>query len=77
MHDDAPDPRDVGDRIERLLDDLHRGSIRRAYGAVEDLVRLLTDLYGGGLARVVDLARRRRLRSCSTASPPTSWSPAC
>ena len=56
MHDDAPDPRDVGDRIERLLDDLHSRLDPRAYGAVEDLVRLLTDLYGGGLARVVDLA---------------------
>ena len=40
MHDDPPDPRDVGDRIERLLDDLHSRLDPRAYGAVEDLVRL-------------------------------------
>ena len=40
MHDEAPDPRDVGDRIERLLDDLHSRLDPRAYGAVEDLVRL-------------------------------------
>ncbi len=54
--DEAPDPRDVGDRIERLLDDLDSRLDPRAYEAVEDLVRLLTDLYGGGLARVIELA---------------------
>jgi Fe-S cluster biogenesis protein NfuA len=55
--DTAPHPRDVGDRIERLLDDLRAALDRRAYEAVEELVRQVTELYGAGLARVVELSR--------------------
>ncbi len=54
--DEAPNLRDVGDRIERLLDDLRAAVDARAFGAVEDLVRLVTELYGAGLARVIWLA---------------------
>jgi Fe-S cluster biogenesis protein NfuA len=55
--DTAPNPRDIGDRIERLLDDLHAAVDPRAYDAVEELVRQVTELYGAGLARVVELSR--------------------
>ena len=46
----------------------------------EELVRLVVELYGAGLERVLELRRRRRRadrRRCSTGSPPTTWSPAC
>jgi Fe-S cluster biogenesis protein NfuA len=55
--DTEPNLRDVGDRIERLLDDLRAAVEPRAYDAVEELVRQVTDLYGAGLGRVVELAR--------------------
>ena len=53
----APDPREVGDRIERLLDELQSSVDPRAYGAVEELVRQLTDLYGAGLQRILAVVR--------------------
>ena len=50
----APDLRAVGERIEALLD------ASSAHGAVareraEDLVRLVTDLYGAGLERLLEI----------------------
>jgi Fe-S cluster biogenesis protein NfuA len=54
--DSAPDLHEVGDRIERLLDELRAALDPRAYAAVEELVRQVTDLYGAGLARIVQLA---------------------
>jgi Fe-S cluster biogenesis protein NfuA len=51
----AETPRDAGARIEGLLDELAESLDPRAYGAVEDLVRQLTDLYGAALERVVAL----------------------
>lgn len=45
----------VGDRIEALLDVTRASPDQRSYERAEELVRLLTDLYGGGLARVVKL----------------------
>ena len=53
----AADPREVGDRIERLLDELQASVDPRAYGAVEELVRQLTDLYGAGLDRILAMVR--------------------
>jgi Fe-S cluster biogenesis protein NfuA len=51
--------RATGDRIESLLDGL-RGSLElRTYEQVEELLRLVSDLYGGGLTRIVQLARDR------------------
>ncbi|HYZ99851.1 MAG TPA: NifU family protein [Acidimicrobiales bacterium] len=47
--------RATGDRIERLLDELHAAADPRSYGLAEELLRSVTDLYGGGLARVVEL----------------------
>lgn len=50
-----PDPQETGDRVQRLLDELgahaDAGVTRRA----EELVRALMDLYGAGLARIVEL----------------------
>jgi Fe-S cluster biogenesis protein NfuA len=48
--------RAVGDRIEQLLDELHEVADPRALAIAEELLRSLTDLYGGGLERVMALA---------------------
>src|SRR4029453_14338146 len=47
--------RATGDRIERLLDELRVAADPRSYQIAEELLRAVTGLYGGGLARVVDL----------------------
>ena len=48
--------RAVGDRIEELLDELHEVADPRALAIAEELLRSLTDLYGGGLERIMVLA---------------------
>jgi Fe-S cluster biogenesis protein NfuA len=49
--------RAVGDRIEQLLDELHATTTdARSLATTEELLRLLTELYGGGLERIVQLA---------------------
>jgi len=48
--------RGTGDRIESLLDDLASLPDRRAGQWGEDLVRLITDLYGAGMERVIEIA---------------------
>jgi Fe-S cluster biogenesis protein NfuA len=53
--DDGPDLQEVGERIERILDDLRAHLDRRTYDQVEEVVRQVTDLYGAGLSRVVQL----------------------
>jgi Fe-S cluster biogenesis protein NfuA len=45
----------IGDRIERLLDDIRASEDRRAIANAEDLLRLVTELYGAGLARIIDV----------------------
>ncbi|MET0884373.1 MAG: NifU family protein [Acidimicrobiales bacterium] len=52
----APDLRAAGDRIEHLLDRLRTELDPGAWMAVEEVVRLVTDLYGAGLERTLDLA---------------------
>ncbi len=52
---DEPDLRSIGDRIEHLLDELHARSDRASVERAEELVRLVTELYGAGLARVVEI----------------------
>ncbi len=47
--------RAAGDRIEQMLDELRATADRRLYDRAEELLRLVTDLYGAGLARVVEL----------------------
>jgi Fe-S cluster biogenesis protein NfuA len=53
----AQNLRVVGDRIEQLLDELHATADPATCALAQELLRLLTELYGGGLERVVALAR--------------------
>ncbi|HEX3538894.1 MAG TPA: NifU family protein [Acidimicrobiales bacterium] len=47
--------RAVGDRIEQLLDELRAAADPRIYGQAEEMLGLVTDLYGGGLARIAEI----------------------
>lgn len=49
--------REVGDRIEGLLEDLRAGTEARTWQQAEELVHLLVDLYGAGLERIVEVLR--------------------
>ena len=49
------DLRVIGERIERLLDELRAASDPVAIAKAEDLLRIVTELYAAGLARVVEL----------------------
>ena len=53
--DTPQDLRTIGDRIERRLDELRAAADPRVYDRAEELLRLVTELYGAGLARVVEL----------------------
>ena len=53
---DAPDPRATSERIERLLADLAANADPRIAERAGELVRLLMELYGAALARVMDIA---------------------
>ena len=53
----AQNLRVVGDRIEQLLDELHASAEPATCALAQELLRLVTELYGGGLERVVVLAR--------------------
>jgi Fe-S cluster biogenesis protein NfuA len=48
--------RATGDRIERLLDELQSTVGPRVYERVSEILRLVSELYGAGLRRVVELA---------------------
>jgi Fe-S cluster biogenesis protein NfuA len=50
-----PNARIAGERVEQLLAALRDGSDPQAAALAEDLVRCLVELYGAGLARIVDL----------------------
>jgi len=55
----VPAPNDLraaGDRIEQLLGQLRDSADPRTRDRAEELLRLVTELYGAGLARVVELA---------------------
>jgi Fe-S cluster biogenesis protein NfuA len=52
----VPDLHAVADRIEALLDELRSAAEGRVWLRVEELVRLLTELYGAGMARTLELA---------------------
>jgi len=45
----------VGDRIEQLLDDLQAAADPRIFDRAAELLRLVTELYGGALARIVEI----------------------
>jgi nitrite reductase/ring-hydroxylating ferredoxin subunit len=48
--------REVGERIARLLDELRAQANPYAWQQVDELLRTVLDLYGRGLARVIELA---------------------
>ncbi|MEV7728540.1 hypothetical protein AB0P15_27850 [Streptomyces sp. NPDC087917] len=48
------DARQVGARVEEVLEELAAGGDRQACAAAEELVRVLMDFYGAGLARIVE-----------------------
>ena len=49
------DLRATGDRIEALFDQLRVSADPRMFDQAEELLRLVTELYGAGLTRVVEL----------------------
>jgi Fe-S cluster biogenesis protein NfuA len=51
--------RAAGDRIEQLLDELRATADPRSCDRAEELLRLVSELYGAGLARVLELADER------------------
>jgi hypothetical protein len=51
---DAKNLRTTGERIEQLLSELEGMPDRRALEHAEELIRLLTDMYGAGLERILD-----------------------
>jgi len=55
VSDERGDLQAVGERIEVVLDELRSSVSEPAWRGVEELVRLLTDLYGAGLARTIEL----------------------
>jgi Fe-S cluster biogenesis protein NfuA len=57
-----PDPQNLraaGDRIEQALDELHSTADPRTINLAEELLRLVTELYGAGFARAVELAQQQ------------------
>ena len=52
--------RAAGDRIEQLLDELRATSSPRVHETTQEVLRLVTDLYGGALTRIVALVATRR-----------------
>jgi Fe-S cluster biogenesis protein NfuA len=57
-----PDPQNLraaGDRIEQALDELHATADPRTINLAEELLRLVTELYGAGFARAIELARQQ------------------
>jgi Fe-S cluster biogenesis protein NfuA len=52
---EPPQLRAIGEQIERLLDELRLAVIPREYAHVEEVVRLVTELYGAGLDRVLSI----------------------
>ena len=49
--------RALGDRIEQGLDELHAIADPRTMNLAEELLRLVTELYGAGFARTMELSR--------------------
>lgn len=53
---ESGDLRAIGDRIAQLLDELQRSADPRSRQVAEDALRLVTDVYGAALERVLALA---------------------
>jgi Fe-S cluster biogenesis protein NfuA len=57
-----PEPQNLrasGERIEEALTELQATADRRSLNLAEELLRLVSDLYAAGLARMVEIARAR------------------
>ena len=57
-----PEPQNLrasGERIEQALNELQASADRRSLNLAEELLRLVSDLYGAGLARMVEIAHAR------------------
>jgi Fe-S cluster biogenesis protein NfuA/nitrite reductase/ring-hydroxylating ferredoxin subunit len=52
---EARDLRRSGERIERLLEEIRASASPPCWRRVEELVRLVVELYGAGLARIVEI----------------------
>ena len=52
------DVREIGERIQTLLEELRGSSDQLARARAEEAVRLVVELYGAGLERIVELLRR-------------------
>jgi Fe-S cluster biogenesis protein NfuA len=50
--------RATGDRIEQALEELHSTADPRTINLAEELLRLVSELYGAGFARAIELAQR-------------------
>jgi Fe-S cluster biogenesis protein NfuA len=55
----APDLRATGDRIEQLLDVLQAAADPGTYDRVTEVLRLVVELYGAGLAQIVHLVEEQ------------------
>ncbi len=49
------DFRHSGERIEQLLEEIRKMASRPAWQRVDELMRLVVELYGEGLSRIVEL----------------------
>ena len=49
--------RTTGDRIEQALEELHSTADPRTINLAEELLRLVSELYGAGFARAIELAQ--------------------
>ena len=52
---DSPSLSEVGSRIDGLLEDLESVGDRSTQEKIEELVRMLMELYGSGLARIIEI----------------------
>jgi Fe-S cluster biogenesis protein NfuA len=56
-----PEPQNLraaGDRIEDALDELHKTADPRTINLAEEILRLVSELYGAGFARAIELAQQ-------------------
>jgi Fe-S cluster biogenesis protein NfuA len=55
----APDLRATGDRLERMLEELEAACDAVTYERVAGVLRAVVDLYGAGLAQVMEIVSKR------------------
>ncbi|MFG2334025.1 hypothetical protein ACGFMM_31035 [Streptomyces sp. NPDC048604] len=65
----APTAEEAGRRVEEVLDRLAENGDAEACAAAEEVVRVLMEFYGSGIARVVDLLGRPAARPPAASSP--------